>query len=600
MAGLSGAAGTLIVPCELCPARRSARAAEGRGEVLTGDTRANTFGAIERLAATVVPGGVVPIQKMIRGAVATAFVVMLASLANPMALATGDEGGEDIPRPIDFSHNGVDAPAPVTSAQFGSAQSVRPGTAICTTATQSTPNVNTDCEGVNPHNETSIAVNPRNPANMIGGANDYQLSVNPGGHVGETTLSRAHVTFDGGRTWSEYPLLSTSSYQATGDPAVAFDQSGHAYYATLGFRFVGPTNAQNPDIVVANSGDGGRTWTARRVAHGSGVGTSVGDLLDKEYIAAWGAGNAIVTFGDFRLGPKGALVSGRIYSSITHDFGASWSTPQVISGDRDEAFVAVPTVAADGRIFVAFLNTVDDTTGRDDYEVVEVSPSSGARLAGPFTVSHVVDGFTDYPIALDRQTYQDSLFRTWAAGNITADPTNAAHLAVVWSDMRNSQRPAPADPYQAVTNSDVVVSQSFDRGRTWSSPTALALARDQFMPWGAYDTAGRLRVGTFDRRYDPSNHRYGYSLATETGPGSMSFSAAQVTTALSDPTRDNRWFAATVNPAFPRATTFLGDYSNVAALPNGGIVAYWTDLREEACFLSTCAHGQDAYFAQVS
>jgi len=80
----------------------------------------------------------------------------------------------------------------------------------------------------------------------------------------------------------------------------------------------------------------------------------------------------------------------------------------------------------------------------------------------------------------------------------------------------------------------------------------------------------------------------------------MSFSAAQVTTALSDPTRDNRWFAATVNPAFPRATTFLGDYSNVAALPNGGIVAYWTDLREEACFLSTCAHGQDAYFAQVS
>jgi len=159
---------------------------------------------------------------------------MLASLANPMALATGDEAGEDIPRPIDFTHNGVDAPAPVTSAQFGSAQSVRPGTAICTTATQSTPNVSTDCEGVNPHNETSIAVNPRNPANMIGGANDYQLSVNPGGHVGETTLSRAHVTFDGGRTWSEYPLLSTSSYQATGDPAVAFEQSGHAYYATLG------------------------------------------------------------------------------------------------------------------------------------------------------------------------------------------------------------------------------------------------------------------------------------------------------------------------------------------------------------------------------
>ena len=42
---------------------------------------------------------------------------------------------------------------------------------------------------------------------------------------------------------------------------------------------------------------------------GSGTETSVGDLLDKEYVAAWGNGNAIVTFGDFRLGQKGAFIS---------------------------------------------------------------------------------------------------------------------------------------------------------------------------------------------------------------------------------------------------------------------------------------------------
>ena len=35
--------------------------------------------------------------------------------------------------------------------------------------------------------------------------------------------------------------------------------------------------------------------------------------------------------------------------------------------------------------------------------------------------------------------------------------------------------PAPADPYAAVTNSDVIVSQSFDRGRTWSAPSALTI-----------------------------------------------------------------------------------------------------------------------------
>ncbi len=110
---------------------------------------------------------------------------------------------------------------------------------------------------------------------------------------------------------------------------------------------------------MANSGDKGKTWSVSRVAAGSGVATSVGDLLDKEYIAAWGDGNAIVTFGDFRLGQKGSFQSARIYSSVTHDAGRTWTRPRVISGSLDEAFVSVPTVAADGRIFVAFLNTDD-------------------------------------------------------------------------------------------------------------------------------------------------------------------------------------------------------------------------------------------------
>jgi hypothetical protein len=518
-----------------------------------------------------------------------------ATLACSLGLMTmtGQEGDQ----PVAFTHNVTGAPAPVAGAVFGSGTPFHPGETICSTATQNTGNVDTDCEKAGPSNETSIAVNPTNPDNIIGGANDYQLGLNPGGHVSETVLSRAHVTFDGGHTWSEYPIFFNSAYQATGDPAVAFDAAGHAYYATLGFKFVGPTNALNPDIVVANSGDGGKTWDSVRVAAGSGNEGSPGDLLDKEYIAAWGAGNAIVTFGDFRLAQKGSFVSARIFSSVTHDGGTTWSAPQVISGNLDQAFVSVPTVATDGRIYVAFLNTTDLTTGRDDYEVVEVDPSTGARVFGPVKVATTIDGFTDYPIALGRQTYQNSLFRTWAAGNITADPTDAAHLAVVWSDMRNSAIPAPTDPYTAVTNSDVIVSQSFDRGRTWSDPVALTARGDQFMPWGAYDLTGLLRIGMFDREYDDANRRYGYSVATETATGSLGFNVSQITTALSDPTTGDRWFATTVNRNFPFATTFLGDYSNIATLPSGGVVAYWTDMREDACFAGRCGHGEDAFFA---
>jgi hypothetical protein len=259
-------------------------------------------------------------------------------------------------------------------------------------------------------------------------------------------------------------------------------------------------------------------------------------------------------------------------------------------------------VAADGKVFVSFLNTTDLSSGRDDYEVVRVDPATGAAVGGPVKVATVVDGFFDFPWAFGRQTYQDSLFRTWAAGNITADPTNANHLAVVWSDMRNTAG-IPftpfADPYTVTTNSDVIVSQSFNGGQTWSAPTALAISGDQFMPWGTYDTNGHLRIGTFDRSYDSANHKYGYTLATETSPGSLSFTSSQVTNVLSDPTTNDRWFAATADPGFPFATTFLGDYSNIAATPDGGVVAYWTDMREDATFAGVTRKGEDAYFAKV-
>ncbi len=77
-----------------------------------------------------------------------------------------------------------------------------PPSPICSTTSSSAANVNTDCEGTAPHNETSIAVNPRNAQNMIGSNNDYQLRVSSGGTINETVYSRAHVTFDGGHTWT--------------------------------------------------------------------------------------------------------------------------------------------------------------------------------------------------------------------------------------------------------------------------------------------------------------------------------------------------------------------------------------------------------------
>ncbi len=162
--------------------------------------------------------------------------------------------------------------------------------------------------------------------------------------------------------------------------------------------------------------------------------------------------------------------------------------------------------------------------------------------------------------------------------------------------MRNSSLPPPADACLARTNSDIIISQSWDGGLTWSSPQAIAAPGDQFMPWGAYDGTGRLRIGYFDRSYDPANHLYGYTVATETGNGTLSFSTTQVSTALSDPTRDNLWFTAySACSAFPLGTAFLGDYSGIAIKPDG-VVALWTDLRVETSFNGRTGWGQNAFF----
>jgi hypothetical protein len=486
-----------------------------------------------------------------------------------------------------------------------------PPSPICTAPTSSAANVNTDCELTAPHNETTLAVNPTNPLNIIASANDYQLITSSGGTLKETIFSRAHVTFDGGQTWTTYPI-NYKNYIATGDPAVTFDANGTAYLSTLGFLFSqGPFCCTNPDILVAHSTDGGKTWsTPERVAHGTGTFSSPGIFNDKEYVTAWGKGNAIVTWTVFNDGKGGITINNPIFAAVTHDGGNTWTTGTEISGSApfcigaqggtacDQDQFSVPTVASDGSIHVAFESLANSTTGRDQYLVVKVDPTTGKRIAGPYQVAQLIDGITDYPIdAEGRQTYQDSQFRTNSAGNITADPTNAQHLAVVWSDMRNSTLPAPSDPYAAKTNSDIVVSQSTDGGLTWLTPTVLQASGDQFMPWGAYDASGKLHIGYFDRSYDPANHQFGFTLASETTAGSLNFTFTQVTTTLSDPTQGDRWFSGTtVNSSFPHPSSFIGDYSGINVGANG-VVLLWTDMRNTACFTTRCGSGEDAFFA---
>jgi hypothetical protein len=472
-----------------------------------------------------------------------------------------------------------------------------------------------DCEaGVGIHNEEAIAVDPTDPDHWVASANDYQLKVSSGGQVAAYVYSRAKVTFDGGETWTTHPV-PFKGYTGTGDPSIAFDDEGNVYFATLG-----GAGFNLPDVLVAHSTDGGRHWTQVRTAAGKGShGTSV--FPDHPVLTAWGDGNVIVTWIRYVFGPHVIIRTAPMVAQVSHDGGATWTSPTDISGSDpscigltaphacDQTWGNAVAVSSSGAVLATFYDTYEYTPdgatnlGRTKHYSVKVDPTTGALADGPNLIGQAYDGINegDFPVSVDgRQTLQDSEFRLLMQGNITADPTDATgdHFAVVWFDDRNAAAPVPADPYAAVTDSDVIVSQTWDGGETWSSPAAIAIPNDQFMPWAAYDADGRLRVGFFDRSYDAANHGYGYTVATETSPGSLSFTRAQATSALSDPTQGNRWFAVTVDPDFPRATRFIGDYSGVAAVGDDVVVS-WTDLRDQACLGGLCAAGQGQWVARM-
>ncbi|MGE5226475.1 MAG: sialidase family protein [Planctomycetaceae bacterium] len=547
------------------------------------------------------------------------------ALAASLCMLTVQAHAEDgVARPITrLERNPATALAPLgsgTGAASSMGQYVAPANPICTQTWHDGPVHRTDCEGNAPDNETSIAVDPTDPQRLLAAGNDYQLTEIPGAGLGGSTIyTRAMVSEDGGKTWVTHPI-PYKKFRATGDPAVAFDADGRAYVATLGFGYSNGGSAfLNPDVIVSHSTDHGFHWSSPTVvAFGAGSWMTPGPSQDKEMITAWGHGNAIVTWTRYLLGKQGAYLQSPIYASVTHDGGVTWSDPVEISGRAwfcvgsgveaadacDQSQFSWPTRTEDGRLFVTF-NTLDPRSTDFDGQqaVVQVSPKSGRLVAGPWRVSRVQDGSADYPVSwFGDLTLQDSQFRVGSEGAIAADPTDAGHLAVVWTDMRNSpsrDQGTDQQPYDTVTNADVMLSESWDAGRHWSAPSVVGAdpSNDQFFPSVVFLSDGRLVVGMMDRSYDPANHAYAYSLSLQTASG---WQTQNVSGALSDPTMDNRWFTGgQVFPGFAYPTTFIGDYTTVAV---DGNVAFplWTDLRNDTTFSGRTGHDEQFMTTRVA
>jgi hypothetical protein len=498
----------------------------------------------------------------------------------------------------------------------------------CTSTTASEPGVFAgnfllNCDGQGPHNETSIAVNPTSSANVIGTSHSFLLT-QVGGSIVAHTVGIPYVTKDGGATWANvHPPLG--SYQFTGDAAVTFDADGRAYLANLGDHEGQAGAFTNVSVIAQRSDDGGLHWTdPATVAKGAGAvspgGLQVVVFNDKEWIAADAnpgspfKNNVYVTWTRF-LFLHNQYIESPIFFSRSTDGGQTWTPGKEISGSSaalcseqvdtsggatrcDEDQFSQPVVAADGTIYVSFENEqrVNDGQFRDEVLAVK-STDGGQTWSAPVAATPVIhDGISDYPINVDgRQTLTGCQFRTNSAGALAVSraSANAGQLYYVYTE---NETPGTAGP----TQTDILAVTSTNGGATWSGPSIVdSSSADQVYPWAAVGPDGKLRVSFIDRdRTGPAGQScvYGYSLATATGTGATSFSApTPLETGLSIAS-NNRWFSGATNGN----TTFIGDYTNVAAGPDGALWADWTDLRQTITFLGRTGTDQDAVAAKVA
>jgi len=307
--------------------------------------------------------------------------------------------------------------------------------------------------------ETDIAVNPRDPLNMV--TTDNRIT----GFAGTRWI---YYTTDGGVTW----LSTAFGGSNAGDPVLCADSLGNFYLALLG--------SSVNTIVVYKSANGGATWTF------AGQTPSV-TQLDKEWIAADQTGgiyqnNVYVVYVNFSSG-----TSVDFHRSTNN--GATWSFVANLGTGSPNPGPDVAT-GPGGVVYVAWYNS----TGTS----VRKSTDGGASFtAATIASNHTTPGQVS---SVSGRNYLKAFIRVNGMPHIAVDMSSGSRRGWVYNVYAGN----PPGPDQA----SVFSSHSSDGGNTWVGPVPVnndATTTDQWLPDISVDLSGRVWVFWWDSRNDPSN-----------------------------------------------------------------------------------------------
>jgi hypothetical protein len=456
-------------------------------------------------------------------------------------------------------------------------------------------------------NETTIAVNPWNPWNLVAGTNDYRLfNTREGRNDGS---GFAYTTVDGGRTWKNVVLPhltyqtgatgTLSDMDSAGDPAIAFGPHNTVYYANLVFSRLN----NGSGVVVSKSTDGGLTWGEPSIVHTDGVDASGSPLdtpffNDKEWITVdQRTGTVYVTWTSF--GPSDSPIQ----VSHSNDGGKTWSAPVAVNpassftpgGITSYSSGSNPQVNRRGDLIIAYESAVCQTLACDqptdhDAVIVAVSHDHGQT----FQNIEVAADF-DFPFNPDtgRDTLTGENFRINSFPQLTRDPVTDA-LFVTWADDRNGQYD-PTTGASIKTNGDAFLAASLD-GVHWSQTIGMGSAADEVYPAVAANN-GKVAVTFYTRAYDPKGIGldYAYVSAPEWNLKALSHARLhRVTTQTSNPQIQFVALGAVTGNVLQGV--FIGDYSAAAMGWDGVLHPCWTDFRGKPGVTSP---NQEAYSQAV-
>jgi len=334
--------------------------------------------------------------------------------------------------------------------------------------------------------EVSVAINPRNPDNIV----VVGLAKPAAGKPRVTNYT--FVTTDGGKNWTTAPAPNPDM-RVQGDDAVTFSDDGTAfrsYIAFWGLRAKQPKRVRN-GIFIMTSSDAGHAWR-EPVPVVDHLNTMM-PFEDKPYIvtdnmpASPFKNHVYVSWTRFdRYGSDDPADSTQIFFSRSVDGARTFAPPIRISDhggdciDGDNTVEgAVPAVGVNGEVFVVWSGPLG--------LVFDVSTDGGVTFGRDRIIAPHPGGWDIDITGLGRCNGMP------VTGVDHSDGAYRGTLYVNWVDDRHG------DP-------DVWVMFSRNAGQTWSQPVrvnddAVGNGKEQFFTWMAVDPIdGAVNIIFFDRR----------------------------------------------------------------------------------------------------